>query len=573
MLWIDQPKINKKARKALSKYDDITAQLLFNRGLTQVDEIEQFFNPAIADLPSFQIFQNIDKAVTRILEAIDKKEKLVIYGDYDVDGVCSSAILFDFLFRKIGANVIPYIPSRFDEGYGLNLQSLKKIKDDGANLLITVDCGIRDGKLLNKFSKNGLDIIVTDHHQLPETKEVEILLKSTMAVIHPEFSELENKSICATTVVWYLVKALESSLGNKFPKVQLAESEYLDLVALGTVCDIMPLVNENRIFLKLGIEKMQSTSIIGLKELIDIAGINSDEIEPYHLGFILGPKLNAAGRLESAMDALRLLTTQSKSKARDLAVSLTELNAERQELTKKLLTDAELKIQQLGKDKKLYFIVGDNWPEGIVGLVAGKLTEKYNKPVLVGSTSDGKTTGSARSIKGFHVTDAISKSSSILSRFGGHSQAAGFTVETVNLEEFILNIQNEAQNSITDEMLEKKLVIDSQIDINDLNIEIVKKIEKFAPFGYMNKKPVIRLNAVKLKDKKIIGSKRDHLKFIVGDGYNFVEVIGFGKAHLFDEYQVGEQIDIAGNLDINNFMNQQTLQMILIDIRKSHESS
>ena len=571
MVWTSQPKIPQKIRKQLAKYDDITAQLLFNRGLTKDKDIEKFFNPLLSDLPDYRVFSNIDDAVKRILEARRNNEKIVIYGDYDVDGVCSTSILFDFLYRKLETNVIPYIPSRFDEGYGLSIESLSKIKSDGATLIITVDCGIRDGELLKEFAGQGVDVIITDHHQLPEQVDLELLLKHSKAVVHPEFSVLEDKTICATTVVWYLVRALSEQAFKSNPESSLSEDEYLDLVALGTVCDIMPLVGQNRIFLKYGIEKMRSTTNVGLTELIDVAGIQIDEIEPYHLGFVLGPRLNAAGRLESALDAVRLLTTQSKSKARSLAIELSDLNTQRQELTKQLMDDAELKIDALGKEKKLYFIVGDNWPEGIVGLVAGKLTEKYNKPVLVGSSINGKTTGSARSIKGFHVTNAISKSSKILTRFGGHSQAAGFTLEIKHLDAFSNNLLNEAENSITDDMLLKQIQIDADIKVADLKFDLIYDIEKFAPFGYMNKKPVFRIDTVTIKEKRLIGSNRDHIKLVVGDAEQSVEVIGFGKSDIFNVFRHGEKVRLVGNLGINNFMNQQIIQINLIDIKSAHE--
>lgn len=564
MVWKLEPKIPKNSRAKLSEYDDLTAQLLFNRGLVEQDQINAFFHPDIANLTDGSNLNDLDRAAEIIVKTIVNKEKIVIYGDYDVDGVCASSILFDFLYRHLGANVVPYIPSRFEEGYGLNAKALKGIREQGADLLVTVDCGVRDGRLLHENMNMGLKFIVTDHHAPPDdTKDVQLLKESTQALIHPEFSEnYRFKSICATTVAWYLVVGIGRLARKKgLLKTDFDPHRYLDLVALGTVCDVMPLIEENRILVKVGTDQMQETENPGLRELLINAGIFSDEITPYHLGYIIGPRLNAAGRLETALDAVRLLTSKNKKVTVELARKLSELNTQRQIITKSLLAKAEVQIEKWGTDKKLIFIQGENWPEGIVGLVAGRLCEKYHKPVIVASLSTGTAVGSARSIKSFHITDAISKSAELLTRFGGHAQAAGFTISAENIDKFASNLLDEAEKGIKEADLEKKLVLEAELTPEMLTHEMIESVNRFAPFGFGNKQPQFALRNVTVVDKRLVGAGSDHLKLMLRYGDNIIEAIGFNKSEFYTKIEPGNLIDIAGYLEENRFMNQTKLQI------------
>lgn len=569
MLWQKFPKIPENVRQEFGNYDDLTAQLLYNRGFDSGSNVEKFFDPQLSDLPNRQDLRDIEKAGQRILEAVKSKEKIVIYGDYDVDGVCSSTILFDFLYRSLGAQVVPYIPSRFDEGYGLNRNALEKIQADGAGLLITVDCGVRDGKLLEHLKDGDTQVIITDHHEPPgEEGDIQALLDNAYAVVHPSLSEnYQFKHICATTVVWYLVCELISQATDQgILKDPIDPEKYLDLVALATVCDVMPLTDQNRVLLKYGVEKIQNTEHLGLKELLINAGIYSQEIEPYHLGYVIGPRLNAAGRLESALDALRLLTSKDSRKVTELAKKLSDLNSQRQILTKEFLQKAEESVEKWGSEKNLIFIVGNNWPEGIVGLVAGKICEKYHRPVLVASLDDkGVAVGSARSIKSFHITEAISNSANILERFGGHAQAAGFTVKEENIEQFSQNMLKAAEK-LKSEDLEKKLQIEAELTEEMLSLETISLVKRFSPFGFGNKQPVFSIPEVELTEKRIIGSGGDHLKLFVRVGSTHLEVIGFNKADYFSKINKGDRFSIAGQLEENRFMNTTRLQLNLSDI-------
>lgn len=570
MNWQLSPKIPKNIRLLLSEYDDLTAQLLFNRGVDNQSQAKEFFEDEFIDVGNAKNLKDIEKAVTRIINAVKNKEKIVIYGDYDVDGVCSSSILFDVLYRCLGADVIPYVPSRFEEGYGLNEKAIKQLVQGGRELLVTVDCGVRDGQLLKKLSKENIDFIVTDHHELPQSQEdIDALLESTVAVVHPFLSEdFSFKQICATTVVWYLVVELVSTAKKeKLLKKEIDVTKYLDLVALATVCDIMPLVENNRILLKVGLKQIQETVNLGLKELLIHAGVFSSEIDTYHLGYVIGPRLNAPGRLDSALDSVRLLVSKDRQVVSGLAKRLSDLNSERQTLTKEYLLEAEKKLLEWGVEKKLIFIVGENWPEGIVGLVAGRLNEKYHKPVIVASLNDsGLAVGSARSIKAFHITNAISKSSDILERFGGHAQAAGFSVSKENIEEFSKNLLKEAKK-LSEVELEKKLLIEAKLKPEMLTLETLENINKFAPFGFGNKQPLCILENVQLIRKTIMGKSNEHIKLFVKFGKENLEIVGFNKADFYSNMKEGESFDLVGFLMKNNFMNETRLQLNLIDFR------
>lgn len=569
MVWNILPKITQKYRKELGQYDRITAQLLFNRGITTREAAEIFLN-ADEDLLDSKLLEGVTGACELILDVVSKGEKIIIYGDYDVDGVSSTSILFDFLFRQLHANVLPYIPSRFEEGYGLNSNALQKLADEDTELIITVDCGIRDGLLLQEFSGKQTKYIITDHHEPPADKEaMEALLSSAEYVIHPELSpKLQFKQICATTVIWYVIREL-SDLAQERGLISkdFNPDKYLDLVALATVCDVMPLVEQNRSILKKGVEAMKKTENIGLKELLVLSGIVSEDISPYHLGYVFGPRLNAAGRLETAMDAVRLLTSGNVDTSRTLAKKLSELNSQRQLITAGLLKEAEEQLQSWGVERKLIFIKGDDWPEGIVGLVAGKLCEKYHKPVLVSSVRDGKAVGSARSIKGFHITEAIAQMSDLLERFGGHAQAAGFTLLESNVDVFSSGLLAIAEKEIDEKDIEKTINIDLELKNEELNFDTVEKIEKFAPFGFGNKQPLVLLKGSIVRNLKLVGSTSSHLKVTIESDGRYIDAIGFNLADYYSKIKQGDKVDMVGYPEKNVFLGNTKLQMKITDIK------
>lgn len=569
MNWKVKRKIPVEVRNKLNNFDDLTAQLAYNRNIEKSEELIEFLDPKLEFLDDAGKLNDIGKAIELILKKVISKDKIYIYGDYDVDGICSTSILFDFLFRHLDANVLPYIPSRFDEGYGINPSAIKKLQDEGAGLIISVDCGIRDGRILNEVLSPNTDLIITDHHQTPENEEdLEILKKTAKAVVHPLLNDYLFKDICATTVVWHLIREL--AIEAKKQKILIEDFDalkYLDLVALATVCDVMPLINQNRVIVAEGLKQMMDTRNIGLRELMMVSGILSEEICAFHLGYVLGPRLNASGRLETALDGVRLLTSNNPEKVVELAKKLTELNSKRQEMTKELMFASEKLLESWGNDKKLICITGQEWPEGLVGLVAGRLCEKYHRPVIVLSLKDGVAVGSCRSTASFHITKAISREADKLERYGGHAQAAGLTIKEENIKDFAENMLKYASIEISDEDLEKTLPIELELSEDLINIDTLETVNRFGPFGFGNKEPVVSINSVKVVNVRRVGNGGDHLKLTFRKDVVTIDAIGFKIGEKFAKIKPGDILNVAGYLDLNKFNGVESIQLKIIDIQ------
>jgi single-stranded-DNA-specific exonuclease len=572
--WIINHK--NKLNPELLQYGLVLAKVLEERGLSTVEEVEKYFNPELGNIPNSNLLPNIDLAVKKIIEAVRTNKKIFIYGDYDVDGICSSAILFDFLFRKLKANVRPYIPNRFDEGYGLNSLAIDNIIEQGANLIITVDCGIRDSKLVDEYVKKGLDFVITDHHELPEGG---IKFDKSIPVVHPAIpgSKYPNKDICATNVAWKLVNEIWISLKDEqgFNEIDFDNYNYIDLVALATNCDVMPLINENRVIVKYGIEQLKQTENKGLKAILEANKLDLGKLDTYHFGYVIGPRLNAAGRMESALTALRLLTSYDEAVVPVLVNKLEVLNRERQALSIKYMEEALIQAdKQELEGHRLLFIVGKEWSEGIIGLVSGKLSEKFHMPVLSVSINEGMVKGSARSIFGYNVTEAIGKSDKLLEKFGGHNQAAGFTLKEANLRAFIEAMQNDANKFIDDEMLEKVLNITAELTDDNINAGFVREIEKCKPFGYGNESPVFVFKNLKVINISLVGKEAKHLKINLETELGTkVSAIGFNKGEFFDKIKYGSTIDLAFYLEVNLWNGQEFMQLNIKDIKINENKS
>jgi len=569
MHWRVSEEINPEQKEELSSYSELTAQLLVNRNITSKQQARDFFASGLGALNNYNLLPNIKAAAEAVIAAVKRQQKIYIYGDYDVDGVCATSILFDFLYRKLGADVLPYIPSRFEEGYGMSRQGLDKILQEGGKLVITVDCGIRDAALIDEYVEKGLQFIVTDHHSLPERDNLPL---SALAIVHPALpdSKYPVSAICGTTVAWKLVQKLaELALVQNLILRNLVPDEYLDLVALATVCDIMPLQNENRSLVKLGLKKLNRDPNPGLAQLIKIAELQGKEITVYHLGFVLGPRINAGGRISHAIDCVRLLTTKNQEKLFEIAAMLNRLNLERQKLTEAMLNEAEESID-IKVDTRLLFVSGKDWAEGVIGLVAGKLTEKYNLPsVAISIGKDGEAKGSARSIKNFNITEAISYSSELLIRYGGHAQAAGFTLETKNLQLLQDSLEDIAGRELKPKQLQRELVIDKALSLDEVDMETVKEINQFEPFGMGNPQPVFSLNGVTVKNIKQIGQDRSHVKLEILQKGNRIEAIAFNMAAEFAKVAAGDKIDIAGNLSADAWNGKERIQLKVRDFKNA----
>ena len=579
MKWQLAPKIPEAARKNLRNYSDILAQLLYNRGINSVAAAETYLFAKERELYDPYLLPNAEKAAAAILDAVKNHKKIVIYGDYDVDGISASSILFDFLFRELHAEVVPYIPNRFDEGYGLSKVGLDALIKQNADLIITVDCGIRDRDLVAEYVKKGLHFIITDHHEFAYDKyKKAILPEKALALVHPGLprSKYPFNLICGTAVAWKLILVL-ADLAKK-AKILASEvnpEKYLDLVALATVCDCMDLVDENRLLVKKGLEIMKNTSNQGLLELMQTAKIGVAELDTYHLGFFLGPRLNAAGRVEHALDGVRLLTTKNQALLTSLAQKLQRLNASRQELTKKMLLEAEAQIEknQL-ENNKLLFIYQEGWSEGVVGLVAGKISEKYHRPALAASISNQIVKGSARSIPGFNITEALAQTADKLERFGGHAAAAGFHLHQDNLTDFISAISQIANKQITEEMLVRQLFIDAEISPDDFTRELLQEIYQMRPFGIGNFEPTLLLRNLKVLNRQKVGKEKQHLKILLKKPREFgnalIDAIGFYLGERASEFTPGENIDVVGQIMLKEWNGKEYLQIKIKDLQVSN---
>ncbi|MFS8130421.1 MAG: single-stranded-DNA-specific exonuclease RecJ [Candidatus Dojkabacteria bacterium] len=518
-----------------------------------------YFYPKVEDLESPLLIHDAVKAARVIIKAIKDKQKIYIHGDFDVDGITATSIMWNYFYRELGANVLPHIPNRFTDGYGLNEETIEKIIEEGGDLIISVDCGVKDIELVDKYADK-IDFIITDHHTIRvvgdelrvkgSKKAGEYLISSrAKAVVHPKLSKGFSE-YCGAGVSWKLCCAV-NELNDK--KVDM--TQYLDLVALGTVCDIMPLIEQNRIIVKLGLERMRKTGNVGLKSLLEQATVLLSSVTEYTLGFVIGPRLNASGRLESALDAVRLLTTTSEKFSKEIAEKLNELNLQRQSLTKEYLAIAEKDLLEQG-EKKIYFLYGKEWPEGIVGLISGRLTEKYNRPTIVGSLlEDGNIKASARSIEGFHMSNALKDADKYLIRYGGHAQAAGLTLSKKNFEKFMKSLSSIADKLILDDQLEKTINIDAVAEYDDINIENITKLLSLSPFGNANPMPQIALLKVDVSDYKTMGKDSTHIKIQFPE-YGF-EAVGFNLAKEFDKLDE-PLLDLAGNLEINTWNGKKT---------------
>ncbi len=559
--WLVKNKI-----KGKFSFEKLLKILLENRGIS---DVEDFLHPEINKIPSFKKLHDSLGAAKKIVDALKQNKKIVVYGDYDVDGISGTCLLWSFLYfelseflkiEKKDLKILSYIPDRVDEGYGLSTQSLDKLLEDDVELIITVDCGVRDKELIQKYD---IDFIITDHHLPPD----DILENLDYLLVHQLYpgKEYPFASLCGAFVVFLLILAIRDEVGMESSFEE--NKKYLDLVALATVTDIMPLNGVNRIVAKHGLEILSKGGNLGLQKLAQRAQIDVTSFSTYHLGYVLGPRLNASGRIDSAMHGLKLLATQDSAQAEEIANRLDGLNFERQRLTKEILDDAREKI--LSKPlESLIFVSGQGWNEGVIGLVASRLQEEFHHPVIIVTENNGEIKGSARSINGLNITETIEKFSEHLVKFGGHSQAAGFSVKEGMLEKFETEIVDFVNKNLEKELLKKVLEIDTVLDSQYLNIELAENISKLEPFGYGNKRPVFLLENVVVVSKKILGKDQNHMKLeIKGNSTDVDEAIMFNCVEDIEKIHEDDVLDIVGHVGINEWNNIVKVQFEIKDWR------
>lgn len=533
-------------------------QILINRDISTEEDLYLYMNPKITSLRDPFLLKDMDRAVARINQAMDKGEKICIYGDYDVDGVSSTSIL-SLYFESIGYPVDFYIPNRLDEGYGLNDEAIIHIGEMGTDLIISVDCGITSVKEVETARKLGIDVVITDHHEPQEE------LPRAYAVIDPKREDCNYpfKGICGCGVALKLIHALSGD--EEFYR---NINRYLEIVALATICDVMPVLDENRIIVKNGLEIMGKGHNLGMRELLKVCGIDDTKIKSSHLGFAIGPRINASGRLGFSRLGVDLFTSKDPQRAQELAEAMNLKNEERQMVEAKILMEAEVIINEnphYDRDKVLV-LASKGWHHGIIGIVASKLTEKYYKPTILLCIEDGLATGSARSIKGFDMFKALCECKDLMVKFGGHEQAAGLTIK----EENIITLRDKI-NSIADYELEiedliEDINIEFELEEDSIGLDLVKDLHILEPFGIKNPTPYFMVRDYKVKKAYLIGKDKNHLKLSIEKEYAY-DCVGFNMGHLMEKFSVGDRVDLVFQLDENTFKGKTSLQMLIKDIR------
>lgn len=601
--WLINKKYPKSFEKDFPEFSPIILQLLWDRGLRKQNQIDEFFNPDYeSDLHDPFLMKDMQKAVERVVAALEGEDKILVYGDYDADGVTSSAVLTNTLveLKRIIKNLNEekakeffsiYIPDREKEGYGITEKAVEEIAQRKPNLIITVDCGVSNVESIEAINKLGIDIIVTDHHHVPQ------LRPNAFAIINPKQPDCDYpfKMLAGVGVAFKFAQALFLHLQKNYPekadKIKPGfEKWLLDLVALGTVADCVDLLGENRTLTHYGLLVLNKTKRVGIRKLINCAGletrengnfIKSNTIDAIHISFNLAPRLNAAGRMDHANAAYKLLITEDAKDAEELAAKLEKSNQTRQRLTDKMMQEIRSQIAKKKNLPKVVIEKGEGWKIGLVGLVAGKLTEEYSRPFLILNEEENLLAGSGRSIPAFDLIEAIEKCSKLMLQFGGHSQAAGVKLKKTNLKKFEKQMNEIAESLLTEEDLTPSIDIDAEIEADKIDWGLIDAIDQFAPFGFANRKPTFLVRNLEVHEVKPVGTKKDHLKIclktIFENGKSkYFPCIGFRLGHLLEEMpereiglRWGDKVDVVFQPEINEWNGNRELQLNVIDIKLS----
>lgn len=541
----------------------LTAIILYNRGIHDDEDIVRFLSKDLSGLHDPYLLKDMEKAADRIRKARDNKEKVTIYGDYDVDGITSIAILYQHL-TEMGIDSDYYIPDRMQEGYGVNRDALDKIRKRGTSLIITVDTGITAVEECEYAKEIGLDVIVTDHHECKET------IPDVYAAIDPKRKDCPYpfKSLAGVGVVFKLIQALDER--ESLPDLM---EKYSDLMCLGTVADISPLVDENRIIVTEGLKRFNTTKNIGLKALIDVS-TNGKSITTSTIGYVIAPRINASGRLGCASRSVELFLTDDVERAHALAESLCEENSNRQQTEQKMFKEAleYLEIHPDVKEDQVIVIPHKDWHHGIVGIVSSKITEKFYKPSILFAIDGDEAKGSGRSVNGFNLFGALKNCSDLLEKFGGHELAAGLTIRADNIEAFRQKVNECSKDSFTEQMVTPTIMLDAAIKVPYISLETVNDINRLQPFGVDNPAPVFAIRNIKIHKISVMSDGK-HLRMTLLKDGKYLDSVGFGMGEYYQHLEEGDMISVAFALDINDYKSFQNVQLILKDIKKAGEDT
>lgn len=536
----------------------VIGKIIVNRHVVNDEDVRIFITPTRDDFHDPFLFKGMDIAVDRIIKAINNKEKILIYGDYDVDGITSTTVLKKYLMDR-GITVDTYIPNRLHEGYGLNKNAIDTIKERNIDLIITVDCGISAIEEVNYAINLGMDVIVTDHHEVGEK------LPNALAVIDAKRKDntYPFRSLAGVGVVFKLIQALSIKLEIK-PEEYL---KYLDLVCVGTISDIVPLEGENRTIAKLGLMLIKVTRNLGLRELIKSSGYK--EIDSNTISFGVAPRINACGRMGHEEEALKLFLAEDLESATKITKELNEYNTLRQSTEKAIYEDAVQQIETNHLDENNSIVLGGKgWHHGVIGIVSSKVTDKYYKPSILLSFEDDIAKGSGRSVPGFDLYEGLTKCEDLLEKYGGHSMAVGLTLKKENLDKFKERFEQIAKEKNIKELV-PIIYIDDELKLKDINMDLVKSLSILEPFGEANKVPLFLIKNLKIDSIRALSEGR-HLKLTLRDENFVINAIGFELGYLAEEYRIGDRIDVVGTLEINSFNGFSSIQINMKDIRKSY---
>ena len=551
---INEEDINKICEE--NNLSQLIGSILASKKIISKDEIREFLNPTRDDFHDPFLMPDMEKAVERILIAIQNKEKIIIYGDYDVDGITSVTVLKKFLEEQ-GLKTGEYIPNRLNEGYGLNKEAVKNISEQGYTLIITVDCGISCIEEIEYAKELGMEVIVTDHHEPGE------IIPYCLAVV--DAKRKDNKypfnQLAGVGVVFKLIQSISLKL-NLEAKEYL---KYLDIVCVGTISDIVPLIDENRVITKLGLKLVEKTRNIGLKTLLESTGYK--EINSTTISFGIAPRINACGRMGEEKEALELFLTNNIQEAKQISERLNQYNIERQETEKQIFKQAIQEIEEENKDVPCIILGKEGWHHGIIGIVASKVTDIYFKPSILICFEGEEGKGSGRSIPGFDLHDAVMNCNTYVEKFGGHSMAIGINVKKENFEKFKKEFEEYVQNSHINDII-PIIKIDKEIDLRKINIQDIRDLKLLEPYGEANKMPLFLIKNMKIQSIRTL-SEGKHIKLKLGIDNYIADAIGFNMGNIAEQYLIGDRVDVVGSLEINDFGDNENIQINLKDIRKT----
>lgn len=539
------------------KISNLLATILVNRNIVDEEDINIFLQPKRNNFHNPFLMLDMEKAVTRIVQAIENREKTIIYGDYDVDGITSITVLKKFLGER-GLEVDYYIPNRLDEGYGLNKNAVEQIAKSGYKLMITVDCGISGIEEITLANSLGIETIITDHHEQLDK------LPEAYCIINPKRKDntYPFRGLAGVGVVFKLIQAIVT-------KLELDEKEYLkylDIVCIGTISDIVPLVDENRVIAKLGLMLVKQTKNIGLRELIKETGYK--QIDSSMVSFGIAPRINACGRMGEQEKALRLFLTDNPAEAKEITLELNEYNLQRQEKEKKIFDQAIEKIKNENINNLNSIVLGgDDWHHGVIGIVASRITEKFFKPTILICFEGDEGKGSGRSVPGFDLHEALVQSSNYLTRYGGHEMAVGLSLERKNFEDFKKFFEQIAIEKNVSQIV-PVIKIDCEVTKKDMKKETVEEMKLLEPFGEKNRQPLVVYKNLKIASIRAL-SEGKHLKLMLKDENDIINAIGFNIGYLSEEYLIGDKVDVVGTLELNCYNGKEKVQICIKDIMKS----